>query len=248
MKKTLIIFALAATTLAISTQNISAKPKTLVANKASVATTPEQNQTYEEDLRQIQQNIQQNIQQQEMEHKHHMDELETKHRHELETNKASDEAYAKRHVYASEIELIGEIGKWLMIIIIPIIAIWVYLRNSKEKQREREALIDLVRSGTPITPEIVNLLGHKPENPNDVVTVGINKKVQISRNDFIYCITRISLACISLFIGFIIGANTTEAIFILGIILAVIFIFQACIRYTTAIMTNKNAKDNNNAQ
>ena len=251
MKKTLLCMAIAALTLTIGTNNTYASLRN---SRAKV----ERNETADsisikeaaqilnkEQLEAYKARLDYELRKEEAKHRHNLEEQAQMHKEDME----SEESYRALHRFDSISDLISNIGKWLLICMVPIFAMLVYSRKSKEEQREREALIDLVRTGTPITPEVVKLLGRDVRTTGMIAPFGKNSK-KISKIDYMYTIKHIAWAGVSLLIGFILSCSVNNGVFFAcGAVLAIIFTVQAIVRYAVAKKSDDNNQENNsNAQ
>lgn len=247
MKKTAFILAIAAITLTLGTQNASAKgaqkkAETEKVDSAQAATEAAGIMTQTQ-LEAYQLRLQYEKEKSELEHRQYMDKTELHHKHEMEY----EYCYSRRNQIRAIGELAIHIAGIVLIFLIPILLSIIYLRKEKEQVREKEALIDLVRSGTQITPEIVDLLGRKPSPNEPMATIG--KKLKMPQDDMKYCIKRTAWACISLVVGFAFACMTNEGIFFgAGALIAIILVIQGGTRYAISRSQNRTNNGEDNAQ
>ena len=134
---------------------------------------------------------------------------------------------------------------------LPCLVVFLYLHYSKNRQQRYEMLIDLVRSGVEIKPELIDALSlsrikmnwHVP-NPKTGKTMMADKAM--AAQDYIYCLKRViwALACLIASIAF--SSMTNNGVFFgFGVIVAVVLLVQAAVRYLSLQYISRNTLDDN---
>lgn len=152
----------------------------------------------------------------------------------------------------SRMEDISEILlEWALLLIfavaLPCVLIYIYREINKEKQRRFDTIVDLVRSGIEIKPEILDYLTGTNEHK---LISGAGFTAGMSRSDIDYCSKRILWGVMILLTGFIISVLAHNGVpFQISLIFGLFFILQAVLRYFNIRYYNKHIdKTEDNAQ
>jgi len=126
-----------------------------------------------------------------------------------------------------------DIKEWLMLIVcvicLPGVLIYLYINNEKRKERKYDTLIDLIRSGAEIKPELLPYItGNNFEN--NIITSGIGSG--LNENDVNYCSKKLLWGVAIILLGLLLGilSNEEEVFLIIGFC-GLIPILQAVVRY-----------------
>lgn len=143
--------------------------------------------------------------------------------------------------------------KWacllLFAVFLPILLARLYIGKSKEDQRRYDIIVDLVRSGVDIKPEMREYLTGSSGAVRNTLRTGVFSG--LAKADIDYCSKRILWAVCLLVIGFTISVISSEGI-VFGIFacISVIFLAQAVVRYFSLKYFNehKAKEDQENAE
>lgn len=134
---------------------------------------------------------------------------------------------------------------------LPVLVVFLYLNYSKRRQQRYEMLIDLMRSGVDIKPELLDVLSPSLINLNWRVAIPKTDKAMTAQH-YTYCLKRVvwALACLLIGVAFSVIAN--KGIFFgFGVVVAVVLLMQAAIRYFSLSYISKNmaaGTQSNNAE
>lgn len=140
------------------------------------------------------------------------------------------------------------VSLFFVCVILPILVIFLYWHYTQNQQRRREILIDLLRTGVDIKPEVFSALGINRFNWS-IVKMG---RSDIGIDSYNFCIRRVALAVCLLVAGFAIACISCDGTpFGLSIVIAAIILMQAVVRFLSArkmakTMRNDNVMSDNN--
>lgn len=133
--------------------------------------------------------------------------------------------------------------KWVCLLLfavfLPLLLAKLYLNKSKEDQRRYDIIVDLIRSGVEIKPEMLEYL--TGTNTRSGQTIHSGALSGMNQTDVNYCSKRLLWAVCLLVIGFTIAMISNEGI-VFGIFacVAVIFAAQAVVRYFSVKYFNQH--------
>lgn len=169
-------------------------------------------------------------------------------------NRIENGVYEQRQifkVFASYFTLV------LMGVGLPCLVLFLYLHYSKKRQQRYEMLIDLIRSGVEMKPEILDALSlsmikinWRMLTPQKNTGMAVEHKVMAAEH-YVYCVKRIAWAVFCVAFGTVLAAISNEGVmFGLGVAIALVLLLQAAIRYfgLSYVMKNTDVKPDNNAQ
>lgn len=129
--------------------------------------------------------------------------------------------------------------------------VFLYLNYSKRRQQRYEMLIDLMRSGVEIKPELLDVLSPSLMNLNWRVAIPKTDKAMTAQH-YAYCLKRVAWALACLLIGVAFSVMANKGIFFgFGVVVAVVLLMQAAIRYFSLSYISKNmaaGTQSNNAE
>lgn len=124
---------------------------------------------------------------------------------------------------------------------VPCLVVFIYLHYSKNRQQRYEMLIDLLRTGVEVKPEVLDALSVKSVRLKWHTLVP-NPKNAIAAESYTYCVKRLAWVVVTLVVGVAFSALTHNGgFFYLSLVLAVIFLMQAAVRYFSMIYIAKNS-------
>lgn len=144
---------------------------------------------------------------------------------------------------------------FLMGVGLPSLVLFLYLHYSKKRQQRYEMLIDLIRSGVELKPEILDALSLNWMNINwRMLASQKNTGMAVERKGmaaehYVYCLKRIAWAVFCVAFGTVLAAMSNEGVmFGLGVAVALVLLLQAAIRYfgLSYVMKNTDVKDMGN--
>lgn len=144
---------------------------------------------------------------------------------------------------------------FLMGVGLPCLVLFLYLHYSKKRQQRYEMLIDLIRSGVELKPEILDALSLNWMNinwrmfaPQKNAGMAVERKGMAAEH-YVYCLKRIAWAVFCVAFGTVLAAMSNEGVmFGLGVAVALVLLLQAAIRYfgLSYVMKNTDVKDMGN--
>jgi len=144
---------------------------------------------------------------------------------------------------------------FLMGVGLPCLVLFLYLHYSKKRQQRYEMLIDLIRSGVELKPEILDALSLNWMNinwrmlaPQKNTGMAMERKGMAAEH-YVYCVKRIAWAVFCVAFGTVLAAiSNSGVIFGLGVAVALVLLLQAAIRYfgLSYVMKNTDVKDMGN--
>lgn len=175
---------------------------------------------------------------------------------ERESNKLEYDAKIRRekihndyHIARNGYNIISSyVSLFFVCVILPILVIFLYWHYTQNQQRRREILIDLLRTGVDIKPEVFSALGVSKLNWS-IANMG---RSDIGIDNYNFCIRRVALAVCFLVVGIAISCISNDEIpFGLSLVIAIIILMQAVVRYLSArnmakTMRNDNVMSDNN--
>ena len=142
--------------------------------------------------------------------------------------------------------------KWVCLLIfaifLPLLLVRLYNNKSKEDQRRYDVIIDLIRSGVEIKPEMQDFLtGGSSGTGTRGKTIRNGAFSGLTQSDIDYCAKRILWAVCFLVIGITIASISNEGVvFAIFACISAIFAAQAVVRYFSLKYYNEHkAKENN---
>lgn len=141
---------------------------------------------------------------------------------------------------------------WVMLLIfsifLPLLLVFLYLRHADEQKRRYDIIVDLIRSGVDIKPELQDYL------------TGANKQSKVldkgpfsgmNQSDLDYCSKRLMYGAFTILVGIIISSaiNDGRPFLVMGCV-GIFFIAQAIVRFCSVRYYNQNSgkEDNRDAQ
>ena len=144
---------------------------------------------------------------------------------------------------------------FLMGVGLPCLVLFLYLHYSKKRQQRYEMLIDLIRSGVELKPEILDALSLNWMNinwrmlaPQKNTGMAVERKGMAAEH-YVYCVKRIAWAVFCVAFGTVLAAISNSGVmFGLGVAVALVLLLQAAIRYfgLSYVMKNTDVKDMGN--
>lgn len=144
---------------------------------------------------------------------------------------------------------------FLMGVGLPCLVLFLYLHYSKKRQQRYEMLIDLIRSGVELKPEILDALSLNWMNinwrmlaPQKNTGMAMERKGMAAEH-YVYCVKRIAWAVFCVAFGTVLAAISNSGVmFGLGVAVALVLLLQAAIRYfgLSYVMKNTDVKDMGN--
>lgn len=144
---------------------------------------------------------------------------------------------------------------FLMGVGLPCLVLFLYLHYSKKRQQRYEMLIDLIRSGVELKPEILDALSLNWMNinwrmlaPQKYTGMAMERKGMAAEH-YVYCVKRIAWAVFCVAFGTVLAAISNSGVmFGLGVAVALVLLLQAAIRYfgLSYVMKNTDVKDMGN--
>lgn len=144
---------------------------------------------------------------------------------------------------------------FLMGVGLPCLVLFLYLHYSKKRQQRYEMLIDLIRSGVELNPEILDALSLNWMNinwrmlaPQKNTGMAMERKGMAAEH-YVYCVKRIAWAVFCVAFGTVLAAISNSGVmFGLGVAVALVLLLQAAIRYfgLSYVMKNTDVKDMGN--
>lgn len=130
----------------------------------------------------------------------------------------------------------------LFAVFLPLVLIWLFYKQNKEKQRRYDIIVDMVRSGVEIKPEMMPFLtGTDSMQP---IISGKNRLSGMNKSDIDYCARRLIWSVASLLIGACFWTvYDWSGIFFTACCITIFFIAQAAIRYYSVRYFDKHSKD-----
>lgn len=143
----------------------------------------------------------------------------------------------------------------LMGVGLPCLVLFLYLHYSKKRQQRYEMLIDLIRSGVEMKPEILDALSlsmikinWRMLAPQKNTGMAVERKGMAAEH-YVYCLKRIAWAVFCVAFGTVLAAMSNEGVmFGLGVAVALVLLLQAAIRYfgLSYVMKNTDVRDMGN--
>ncbi len=143
----------------------------------------------------------------------------------------------------------------LMGVGLPCLVLFLYLHYSKKRQQRYEMLIDLIRSGVEMKPEILDALSlsmikinWRMLAPQKNTGMAVERKGMAAEH-YVYCVKRIAWAVFCVAFGTVLAAISNNGVmFGLGVAVALVLLLQAAIRYfgLSYVMKNTDVKDMGN--
>ena len=144
---------------------------------------------------------------------------------------------------------------FLMGVGLPCLVLFLYLHYSKKRQQRYEMLIDLIRSGVELKPEILDALSLNWMNinwrmlaPQKNIGMAVERKGMAAEH-YVYCVKRIAWAVFCVAFGTVLAAISNSGVmFGLGVAVALVLLLQAAIRYfgLSYVMKNTDVRDMGN--
>lgn len=144
---------------------------------------------------------------------------------------------------------------FLMGVGLPCLVLFLYLHYSKKRQQRYEMLIDLIRSGVELKPEILDALSlnwmktnWRMLAPQKNTGMAMERKGMAAEH-YVYCVKRIAWAVFCVAFGTVLAAISNNGVmFGLGVAVALVLLLQAAIRYfgLSYVMKNTDVKDMGN--
>ncbi|MBO5155520.1 MAG: hypothetical protein J6C05_00050 [Prevotella sp.] len=143
----------------------------------------------------------------------------------------------------------------LMGVGLPCLVLFLYLHYSKKRQQRYEMLIDLIRSGVEMKPEILDALSlsmikinWRMLAPQKNTGMAVERKGMAAEH-YVYCLKRIAWAVFCVAFGTVLAAMSNEGVmFGLGVAVALVLLLQAAIRYfgLSYVMKSTDVRDMGN--
>lgn len=143
----------------------------------------------------------------------------------------------------------------LMGVGLPCLVLFLYLHYSKKRQQRYEMLIDLIRSGVEMKPEILDALSlsmikinWRMLAPQKNTGMAVERKGMAAEH-YVYCVKRIAWAVFCVAFGTVLAAISNSGVmFGLGVAVALVLLLQAAIRYfgLSYVMKDTDVKDMGN--
>lgn len=143
----------------------------------------------------------------------------------------------------------------LMGVGLPCLVLFLYLHYSKKRQQRYEMLIDLIRSGVEMKPEILDALSlsmikinWRMLAPQKNTGMAVERKGMAAEH-YVYCVKRIAWAVFCVAFGTVLAAISNNGVmFGLGVAVALVLLLQAAIRYfgLSYVMKDTDVKDMGN--
>ena len=143
----------------------------------------------------------------------------------------------------------------LMGVGLPCLVLFLYLHYSKKRQQRYEMLIDLIRSGVEMKPEILDALSlsmikinWRMLAPQKNTGMAVERKGMAAEH-YVYCLKRIAWAVFCVAFGTVLAAISNNGVmFGLGVAVALVLLLQAAIRYfgLSYVMKDTDVKDMGN--
>lgn len=143
----------------------------------------------------------------------------------------------------------------LMGVGLPCLVLFLYLHYSKKRQQRYEMLIDLIRSGVEMKPEILDALSlsmikinWRMLAPQKNTGMAVERK-GMAVEHYVYCLKRIAWAVFCVAFGTVLAAMSNEGVmFGLGVAVALVLLLQAAIRYfgLSYVMKSTDVRDMGN--
>lgn len=144
---------------------------------------------------------------------------------------------------------------FLMGVGLPCLVLFLYLHYSKKSQQRYEMLIDLIRSGVELKPEILDALSlnwmkinWRMLAPQKNTGMAMERKGMAAEH-YVYCVKRIAWAVFCVAFGTVLAAISNSGVmFGLGVAVALVLLLQAAIRYfgLSYVMKNTDVRDMGN--
>lgn len=130
-------------------------------------------------------------------------------------------------------------------ILLPVMIIFVHIHYTRMQQRRYEMLVDLIRDGVDIKPDMLDTLAVSRLKYNAIKGLGAMKG-KMSADSYEYCVKRIAVSVAAVFMGIVLLVYADMGFFfVIAILVACILLMQAAIRYFSSRYISKNIDSDN---